>query len=379
MLSFIICRSVLTAQPALIDFDVKENVTFNVSSKSSDRTATQLTLANGAFINGSIAYLYASQPLKNALGTGQMSLQDAISGYRTIRPPISSSEKAKLQRKLEFKPSSLYYGRMYFPGSALEAMLIKRFTQNSRLLVKCVSNNKLKNNGTMTFFFQRNTGRLSTEYVYSTNESLLGLRCLYSFRQGAERLNTALYSNSSLSLGAEIWYGVQNMSPGLSTALRYSTESTYTGKPLTMTLACNPILGHISSTYSVKTSLNTTFASRYDFNIYSYDSDLSFGCELWNLANTPNKPKSLKHFNQLPTDPRLPSSDKVVMEAFENLVKETEFNSVLKIATTLNDRNLKFLWEGKYKDFLVSAGVDLQIQSNIPTFNKCGLQVQYAA
>lgn len=368
---------VLTGNIALIEFPIPTDFKFNVSSKSSQNTATSLSLSNSGSINGSIAYLYTSTPLIDVRGTKDMSLQEATAGYRIIRPPMYTEKKLAAA---EFRPHSLYYGRMYFPGSALEAMVIQRLSKASQFMVKCVSNDKLKNNGTMTFYYQTIGSKLSREYIFSTNEALLGLRCLYSFKQGAERLNTALYNNASLSVGAELWYGALNMSPGLSTALRYSTQSTYTGKPLTMTLACNPILGHISSTYSVKTSANSTFSSRYDFNVYSYDSDLSFGCELWRSTSSFGGIFPIRRIDPaLPPHVKHSSNDESVVEAFESLMRDTDFSSVVKLSTTLNDKNVKFLWEGKYKDFLLSAGFDLQLKSHAPDIKKYGFQIQYSS
>ncbi|KAH3675132.1 hypothetical protein WICMUC_002788 [Wickerhamomyces mucosus] len=357
------------------DFPIPTDLKFNIASKSTDYTATSLVVSNSGVINGSIAYLYSSSPLKDLLGTADISLQEAIASYKVIRPPSITNGQTDLNK--EFQSQSLYYGRMYFPGSALEAMVIKRISQSSQLLVKCVSSDKLKNNGTMTFYFQQDSGRFAREFIYSTNESLFGLRCLYNFSQGAERLNTALYNNSSLSLGCELWYGVLNMSPGVSTSMRYSTQSTATGQPLTMTLALNPLLGHISSTYSVKTSANSTFSSRYDFNLFSYDSDLAFGCELWKYKSNDISLPIRKVNPVLVPHSKHSSYDQSVLEAFESLVKDTDFSSVIKLSTGINDRNLKLAWEGKYKDFLISSGVDIRFKSQVPEVQTCGLQIQY--
>lgn len=332
----------------------------SVASRSTEHTSTQLTLSNTGMINGSMAYLYTSAPLKDVLGSKELSLQDAINGYRVIRPAYP------LKKVSETAGHSLYYGRMYFPGSALEAMLIKRISSTSQFMAKCVSSEKLKNNGTMTLYWQKDTGRLSQEYIFSTNEALMGFRCLYNFSQGAERLNTALYNNSSLSVGTELWYGAANMSPGLSTALRYSTQSTYTGNPLTMTLACNPLLGHISSTYSVKTSMNSTFGSRYEFNVYSYSSNLSFGCEIW------------KSSGKLPWQLHKHPENSAI-EAFEGLVRDMDYTGVVKLSTSLNDRHVKFMWEGKLSDFLIAAGSEVYLGGQVPKVGKCGLQIQYSS
>lgn len=130
----------------------------------------------------------------------------------------------------------------------------------------------------MTFTYQYNDGKWSSEYIYSTHEALLGLTGIYNF--GAkERISDPTIA-SRLSVGGEIFYAVLSKSPGLSTCLRYTTQSAYTGTPLTMSLLCNPLMGQISTMYSLATRASS-FGSRFDFNIYSYESDLSIGCELW--------------------------------------------------------------------------------------------------
>ena len=139
----------------------------------------------------------------------------------------------------------------------------------------------------MIVYLQNNTAKYLRELIYSTNEALIGLRCLYNLGDATSHnftnINPAVipkFDNSVVSIGTEIWYAARTMSPGLSAALRYSTRSTSTGKPLTMTLAINPIVGHVSSTYTVKTSVASTFCSKYDFNVFSYASNLSLGFEL---------------------------------------------------------------------------------------------------
>ncbi|ONH67459.1 Mitochondrial distribution and morphology protein 10 [Cyberlindnera fabianii] len=222
-------ENIVATSEALIDFPIQTDFKLNVASKSSDYTATQLTLNNTATINGSVAYLYTSAPLKDVLGTKELSLQDAIAG-----------------------------------------------------------------------------------------------------------------------------------------------------KPLNITLAANPLLGHISSTYSVKTSINTTFSSRYDFNIYSYDSNLSFGCELWR-SNGPPKGIIKRIDPSLAPHAKHGTDDQTVIEAFESLVRDTGYTSVIKLSTSLNDQQVKLMWEGKFKEFLVSAGAELQLKSPTPEVKRCGIQLQYSS
>lgn len=416
--------NILATSDALLDFQVPNGGRLEISSQATPYLASSVTLSNRLAVTGLLAYLYLSVPIKNAIGTKDILLQDAIAGFRIIRPnllPESGSRSSKVSPK-----GSLMYGKMFFPGSALEAMFIRRISPNLQLLVKCINNAHIYKSGTMIVYLQENTPRFSREYIYSTNEALIGFRCLYNFGEQTGLPATPVipkFDNSVVSVGAELWYAAQSMSPGLSTALRYSTRSTSTGKPLTMTLSCNPILGHISLTYNVKTSVSSTVCSKYDFNWFLYASNLSMGVELYNFSkkspffsSTQNRSLTSIHYDTLaPTaDPETlahsvtnnaqsfpttnntvalsesiflrPGSSRIsdinsqeVVNAFQNLVKESNFSSVLKASTSLNDRMVKILWVGRYKDFLVSTGVKLQFDSAtaVPDVGRFGVSLAY--
>lgn len=416
--------NILATSNALIDFQVPNGGKIEISSQATPYLASSMTLSNRQAVTGLLAYLYLSVPIKNAIGTKDISLQDAIAGFRIIHPN-SSLVRSKKSYKV-FQKGSLLYGKMYFPGSALEAMFIKRINANLQLLVKCINNPHLHKNGTMIVYLQENNPRFSREYIYSTNEALIGFRCLYNFGEQANSFPATpvipKFDNSVVSVGAELWYAAQSMSPGLSTALRYSTRSTSTGKPLTMTLSCNPILGHISLTYNVKTSVSSTVCSKYDFNWFLYASNLSMGVELYNFSknspfysSTRNTSQSSIHYDTLApiVDPEVlarsvtnnsqtfeppstttsqrdsiftrgaskygESASQEFVNAFQNLVKESDFSSVIKASTSLNDRMLKLLWVGKYKDFLVSTGVKLTLSSETvaPEVARFGVSLAY--
>lgn len=421
---------------ALLDFNIPSGGRIDVSNQATDHLASSMSLLNLGTINGSLAYLFSSSPLKNTMGTRNISLQDAIAGFRIIEP-YDSGPQTNNRNENHSKRSSLLYGRMYFPGTALEAMLIKRLTANTQILIKCINNPHLRKSGTMIVYLQENTPRFSREYIYSTNEALFGFRCLYNFGN-PNKISPNLipkFDNSVVSVGAEFWYAALGMSPGLSTAMRYSTRSTSTGKPLTMTLACNPILGHVSSTYNVKTSASSTVCSKYDFNWFSYASNLSVGFELYNFSKPSHifahsyeqrRSPSIHHDRLAPTsDPLVLGSatnnsvlyaftekpvpfinpiqnlndyyhinpnllhksmaeedpqGHSVMEAFLNLVNKSNFSSVLKGSASLSDRMVKFLWVGRCKDFLVSAGIKVNMNeaTQIPEINKFGVTFSYA-
>lgn len=435
-----IFSNITATSQALLEFPIPNGLKLDTSNKTTDHTASSFSLSNYHSINGSVAYLYSGVPLINTMGTKEVSLQDAIAGFRIIEPVRNGKNLTTTNGKL----GSLLYGRMYFPGSSLEAMVIKNLTRHTQLLIKCINNPHLEKNGTMIVYLQTNTPKFLREVIYSTNEALFGFRCLYNFGN-TNNINNLIpkFDNSVVSVGTELWYAARTMSPGLSAAFRYSTRSTSTGKPLTMTLAVNPILGHLSSTYTVKTSVASTFCSRYDFNFFSYASNLSLGFELFNYSknnhlhpftsledgsskktipigsHTSHKNHNLiinpiqnrdnyyhinptllpetgsttpmVNFNGITPDSHYinshdntfsnPSAPREsVTTAFQHLVNESDFSSVIKISSSLNDRMLKLLWEGRIKDFLVSTGVKLSLNPTkfSPEFSKFGISLSYA-
>lgn len=383
---------------ALLDFSIPTGAKIDISSKQTNHLASSFTLLNHRQINGSLAYFYLLAPLRNTPGTKNVSLQEAIAGFRIIEPLPSSHGPSIPARPL------LLYGRMYFPGLALEAMIIKRISTNTQLLIKCVNNPMVEKGGTLVLYLQNNAPKFSKEFIYSTNEALLGLRCLYNFghlRDHSFNQIIPKFDNSVFSVGTEIWYAALSMSPGLLTSFRYSTRSTTTGKPLTMTLSCNPIIGQISSTYNVKTSVASTFCSKYDFNFYSYASNLSLGFELYNYSQKPALFKPSIERPSLPThpvinpirntengfliDPNIIANTEAradndgVMGAFQSMVNASDFSSVLKASTSVNDQVIKILWEGRVKDFLISTGVRVGMnQANKPEVLRFGVAFSYA-
>src|ERR1700692_2582686 len=72
----------------------------------------------------------------------------------------------------------------------------------------------------------------------------------------------------------------------VSTGFRFTT---FPGQvnPLTMTMTVTPLMGHISTSYAIKASPYSAFCSRFDFNLYSYESELVVGCELWQRRHAP--------------------------------------------------------------------------------------------
>ncbi|KAK0561531.1 Mitochondrial distribution and morphology protein 10 [Tilletia horrida] len=101
------------------------------------------------------------------------------------------------------------------------------------------------------------------------------------------------------SAGAELFFSAVEKSAGLSTGIRFMTlpdppatmtpegdeippEARVPSQPPTIIAATlNPMLGHLSTAYAARMSRNAVVGSRFDFNVYSYESEFTIGAEYW--------------------------------------------------------------------------------------------------
>jgi mitochondrial distribution and morphology protein 10 len=70
--------------------------------------------------------------------------------------------------------------------------------------------------------------------------------------------------------------------------------------PTTITALFNPMMGHMSGAYAARVSRDLALCSRFDFNVYSYESEWTMGAEYW-MRRTPSKLSSDDDESQPPT------------------------------------------------------------------------------
>lgn len=398
-------ENITATSDTLINFPIPTSFKFQTADRPSSNMFNTMEITAHKRISGSIAYLYTDVEGMSRLleGSQGRTLQEATETYRHIQPHFvkqMSQSQREPQRYGRFEPKSLYYGRMYYPTSILEAMIVKRWSPYHQLTVKSLSSVTSPLN-VILVNWQRYRNDNFQEVTFSSDGALCGYRVLHNVVSSPSKFNNALYNNSSLAVGAEVWLGLSTLTPGCSTSLRYCTHAATTGRPLTLTFSWNPLFGHISSTYSAKTSMNSTFSAKYDFNLYSTDSNLSFGCEFWRKNFRASEDKSVAvDGGSVTTSPhpstfvdmeRLPHNvennkkpipeqqqrlldgithtfsssleqidkEKAIIDEFETSFNTEPFSNVWKLATSLRDRNLRILWEGKFKGFLLSAGTEV--------------------
>lgn len=104
--------------------------------------------------------------------------------------------------------------------------------------------------------------------------------------------------------------------------------------PTTITALFNPMLGHISGAYSARVSRDLSLSSRFDFNVYSYESEWTMGTEWWMrrspLAN-PELGDNSTSEPRLDTHARDDVQGVVKARASTNNVRLSIFNTVNKI------------------------------------------------
>jgi distribution and morphology protein 10 len=367
--------SLTTTAHNLLDFRIPLGARLHISSLSAPNFATSYTLGSRGVVDGSLSFLYSSLGLHVPVQSSHVPLSNLVRGYRHLKELVGS-DKPKAEgrwfRDVFTGPAdTLLYGRLYLPASTLEASFLRRLSSTQLLRVNCVSDSSLPGGGSVLAILQNDNGKYSTEYLYSTDSSLLGVRGLYNFgldprnpdHQSSNRppAHPWDHQNGRLSAGAEAYLSPINKSFGISTGFRFTTLPVHSGFPYTMTLTVNPLMGNLSSTYAVKAGPNLAFCSRFDFNVYSYESEVVLGLELWSRKQ-PNA--SVEWATRMIRDEWRKPEDNV--------------NGVLKARVDNNGR-VGLSWETKAKELLLSLGAGIDLKKPEHLIGNVGVEVSYSS
>ncbi|KAI8841320.1 hypothetical protein BC829DRAFT_402626, partial [Chytridium lagenaria] len=111
--------------------------------------------------------------------------------------------------------------------------------------------------------------QVSTQVVYQTNDaSVEASFCSDDYVFGVTGLHKLRFL---------VYYTAKERSGGLSCGAQYRDESE--NDMSVITFAANPMMGHVGSSYTTNVSPHTTMSTSYQFNVYSYDSDVAVGIE----------------------------------------------------------------------------------------------------
>ncbi|GMM53332.1 Mdm10 protein [Starmerella bacillaris] len=326
----------------VLDFNIPSHFKMHASSQTTDRTFTDHTLASSSLLTGSVSYLFSTIPFK-CNPSSSIPLNCLTQCYKPVY---------KTAKDLKSPFASMIFGRMHFPGQQLEAMYIQGLGQISAI-TRWVVDPRLETPLILTSTIQSRSNKWSREFIYSTHENLFGLRALANLCSWEEKnTESRLVNWPRISPGN---HDASSSSPDeLSGTGESDTVSSVTSSaiPLTLSLVTNPLMGSISVAYSLQPTPLLALATRFDYNLYSYLSDLTLGCELWRTT-----PISLS--SEISDDRR----DGPI--------------SVFKVSTSLASQTAQILWEGSVHDFIVSVGLKFcYSDSSAPA--QTGIEITYS-
>ncbi|KAL4973992.1 hypothetical protein BDW66DRAFT_140890 [Aspergillus desertorum] len=382
----------------ILDFTTPERVRIHLSSLSTPNFATSYSLGTVGLIEGSISYLYSNisfedTPSKSAL----IPLRKLAPGYRQVQAPIAPPVESWNWNAIldgtkagnngygqspNGQKATLLHATLHLPPpTTLNALFLRRISPTMQLSLAVSSTrgpplSKSAPQATLLTQLSHDTGKYSNEYLFSTDNSLFGWRGLWNFGPDP-RFNNNAQRLSLLSAGAEAYYSPVSSLIGMSTGLRFSTLPAATSQtpcpnapistfPYTLTLTLTPLTGSLSTSYSVRASPNLSFCSRFGFNVYSWESEMVAGFELWRQSRKTalvgdDGLEWARHKARIWNNSAAPPVPEIPIPSKEEIQE-----SVLKVRVD-QSWNIRLLWEGRVKELLVSAGVGLGPSSFSPS------------
>jgi distribution and morphology protein 10 len=395
--------------PDLLDFPTPKGLHLTVSSLATPHFATSYTGALAGPVNGSLSYLYSSIPISIPSKSGTTPLSALIKGYRhVLNPPLPEHKRYweiwHRGQRVDQR-ASLLYGRVFLPTQRLEALYLRRSTPSRLIQLRGVSDVSLPNGGSLLGIVHNDYGKYSLDTLFSTDSALLGVRGLYHFTPSNDEEKPQTEPVGLFSMGAEVYYALLNKSGGLSTAFRFTTLPNYHSFPYTMTVTLNPLMGNLSSTYSVKAGKYLSLCSRFDFNFYSYASGVVLGAELWRLKRKPSLtvlqkveqvadrldiPPSAVSLDDFTINPATEKAADAVNLKPKSVLQSLDYGFVSQapdeedVAGVLKARidqdwKIGLVWEGRFKELLVTVGGSLNLKRKRQIFSGFGIELQYSS
>ncbi|OJD15042.1 mitochondrial distribution and morphology protein 10 [Emergomyces pasteurianus Ep9510] len=388
----------MTTANALLDFSTPERLKVNLSSLSTPHFATTYTLGTVGLIDGSISYLFTTLPLHDTPSRSTLiPLRKLVPGYRQIHAPCLPLEypaAGGTERDLKKKATLLHATLHLPPPTTLTGLFLRRLSPTTQFSLAFCSSpapaSKSSPQATLLTQLFYDTGKYSSEFLFSTDNALFGFKGLWNFgpdprkqKHGDPAQEPCRPLLSVLSAGGEVYYSPVSSVVGLSTGLRFTTlpaatENPHSTFPYTLTLTLTPLTGSMSTTYSLLASPNLAFSSRFGFNVYSWESEMVAGCELWRRSK---KKSMLQNNSPVAVDDLTWARRKMGLpDTAVSLHPEHDFpgiqrgdhhqsphasDSVIKLRVD-QSWNIRALWEGRVKELVVSAGVALGPKPHSP-------------
>ncbi|KAG6890924.1 Mitochondrial distribution and morphology protein 10 [Termitomyces sp. Mi166 len=369
---------------AILDFTVPKGLHLSVSKSPNSLFRTTYSMTAMPSLNGSVGYIFTSCDL-DVKGSGNVQFKDMIERFKVYdqpRKPEGKDEEWIAGERVDTRGEMLdylLYGRLYLPSGRLDALYSTRISPTMQALVAAVSHpsSSLPGRGgdvsNVMFNLQHDVGKWCTEYSYSAEDGMWGFRVLHNF--GRLGLPVDATDDSSLvgsraglkrvdeedavegSIGLRFTTLPDATPPSFQVPFPLSSlpaKGQPSQPPTTITALFNPILGHMSGAYSAQVSRDLCLSSRFDFNVYSFESEWTMGAEWWIRRASSVDARADHNTSADPSPLKTPSSTGTdFREEVHGVVKARA--STNNILNTVQDISL--MWEGRLRNMLVSLGI----------------------
>ncbi|KZS97643.1 mitochondrial distribution and morphology protein 10 [Sistotremastrum niveocremeum HHB9708] len=403
---------------AILDFIVPRGLNFSISKSPNALFKTTYSMTALPSLNGSVGYIFTSCDL-NLTGSADVRLKDMIDRFRVYDVPHrpEAQEEIWLAGNRVDRSDYLLYGRLHISNGRLDALYSKRISPTLQTVIAAISDPVSKRSrpsltgdkgrpdaggvNNMMVSLQHDVGKWCSEYTWSADDGMLGVRVLHNFGKigpaselledsgdnvrNQKRIDEEEAMEGGLkgriSAGAEFYFSAKEKSAGVSTGIRFTTlpdatppsnhfqshtpdaDSTLvsgTQPPTTITAIFNPMMGHISTAYAARVSRSLCLASRFDFNVYSYESEWTMGAEWWMRRGSKAVEPSSQH-----------------QEEFSEVVPHPDTVQGVFKARVSTNTDISLMWEGRVRSMLVSLGAVSDLTSRSSPIRAIGLELSY--
>ncbi|KAI9346540.1 hypothetical protein BDR26DRAFT_855733 [Obelidium mucronatum] len=214
----------------------------------------------------SAGFLYTSSDLclgSSADEAANLFAREVIAPNKPVLDSVQVVEDGVKAQSQEYDYHTLMYGRL-FEDYHLEALVSQKLGEKNMLVLSGISDWESDNNSHLEAQYVHKNKDWCADVTYSSTDNVFGTSChvrvpFTNWSAGGEVIYTASEKSGGISLGAK-WVKVHER-----------------GVASILTFLCNPMMGYMNTTYTSTIRQNWVLSTSYDFNTYSYNSDLAVG------------------------------------------------------------------------------------------------------
>ncbi|TIA88488.1 hypothetical protein E3P81_03462 [Wallemia ichthyophaga] len=381
------------ASAAILDFAPPSALSISLSSCPTQSFASSCSLSILPSLTGSLAYLASSTDLPRQKPT----LHSLVHNFN-----ISALPKVPTSTHNHY----LLYGQLHLPSSRLHSLYTRRLSPHSQLLVSSISHPRPPTRdepSEMYITYQKDKGEYASELAYSVADGMASASSLFHFGlidKGVESSHSPSTPHTArideepdddgsgglkghFSLGGEIYASALEKSAGVSTGLRFQTLPDTHSPPTVLVALLSPITGYLSGTYAATVARGLSLASRFEFNLFSYESVTTLGAE-WAIHRSEEGEREQErndddtywdeNSQELKLKPNAVNS--IPLSASTAIDEKDPIQGYVKARIT-TEKSVALQYAGRLKSLLISLGLVADLSNPHKPVQSIGLELQY--